>query len=254
MSKTVKILGGGVLAIILVIVVVMLIALQNLDSIIKNVIETVGSDVTQTEVTVSEVKFTLKDGRGEIRGLKIANPPGYQSSHAFSMKEVAVELDPTSLTGDVFVIKEILIDGADLIAEQKGSTTNLNELLDNMNSGEATSESTSNDESSASDVRLVLEKFAFTGTAATLTSPQLGEKALSIPDIRLRDIGDKETGLTPEQLATSMVKALLKQVEAAVTVEIKKMAKVAAQDALEKNLSADDKAKLDDVKSLFKKD
>jgi hypothetical protein len=253
MSKTAKILGGSVLAIVAVVAIVMVVALQNLDGIIKNVIETVGSQVTQTKVTVSEVKFSLKDGRGEIRGLKIANPPGYTSAHAFSMKEVAVELDLASLTGDVFVIKEILIDGADLIAEQKGTTTNLKDLLDNINSGASASEPAPADEASGGDVRLMLEKFAFTGTAATVTSPQLGERSLRIPDIRMQDIGDKETGLTPQQLANRMVKTLLKQVEAAVAKDLKKMAKKAGQDALEKNLSEDDKAKLDGIKSLFKK-
>ena len=251
MSKTAKILGGSVLAIVAVVVIVMVVALQNLDGIIKNVIETVGSQVTQTKVTVSEVKFSLKDGRGEIRGLKIGNPPGYTSAYAFSMEEVAVELDPASLTGDVFVIKEILIVGADLIAEQKGTTTNLKDLLDNMNSGAQASEPA--DEAAGGDVRLMLEKFAFTGAAATVTSPQLGERSLKIPDVRMQDIGDKETGLTPQQLANRMVKTLLKQVEVAVAKDLKKMAKKAGQDALEKNLSEDDKAKLDSIKSLFKK-
>jgi hypothetical protein len=46
---------------------------------------------------------------------------------------------------------------------------------------------------------------------------------------------------------------LLKQVELAVAKDLKKMAKKAGQDALEKNLSEDDKAKLDSIKSLFKK-
>ena len=38
MSKTGNILGGSVLAIVAVVVIVMVVALQNLDSIIKNVI------------------------------------------------------------------------------------------------------------------------------------------------------------------------------------------------------------------------
>jgi hypothetical protein len=260
MSKTGKILGGSVLTIVAVVVIVTVVALQNLDGIIKNVIETVGSQVTQTKVTVAEVKFSLTDGRGEIRGLKIGNPPGYKSAHALSMKEVAVELDPASLTGSVFVIKEVLIDGADLIVEQKGTTTNLKDLLKTMNSGAAASEpapaaAASEPAAAASggDVRLMLEEFAFTGTTATVTSSTLGKISLKMPAIRMQNIGDKETGLTPQQLANRMVKTLFKQVEASVGKSLRKMAKQAGQDALEGNLSEDAKGKLDGLKSLFKK-
>jgi hypothetical protein len=261
MSKTGKILGGSVLTIVAVVVIVTLVALQNLDGIIKNVIETVGSQVTQTKVTVAEVKFSLTDGRGEIRGLKIGNPPGYKSAHALSMKEVAVELDPASLTGSVFVIKEVLIDGADLIVEQKGTTTNLKDLLKTMNSGAAASEpapaAAASEPAAAAasggDVRLMLEEFAFTGTTATVTSSTLGKISLKMPAIRMQNIGDKETGLTPQQLANRMVKTLFKQVEASVGKSLKKMAKKAGQDALEGNLSEDAKGKLDGLKSLFKK-
>jgi pyruvate/2-oxoglutarate dehydrogenase complex dihydrolipoamide acyltransferase (E2) component len=106
---------------------------------------------------------------------------------------------------------------------------------------------------SGGDVRLMLEEFAFTGTTATVTSSTLGKISLKMPAIRMQNIGDKETGLTPQQLANRMVKTLFKQVEASVGKSLKKMAKKAGQDALEGNLSEDAKGKLDGLKSLFKK-
>jgi hypothetical protein len=253
MGKTGKIVGAGLVVIIAVVAVVMVLVLKNLDGIIKEVIERVGSQLTHTQVTVAKVEFSLQEGRGEIHGLKIANPPGYNSPYLFSMNEVAVELDPSTLTGGVIVIREVLVDGADLQAEQKGTTTNLKDLMDNMNKGAADSAAAPAESTADSGVRLMLEKFAFTGTAATLSTQLWGDKSVSIPDIKLQDIGDKETGLTPQQLGNRMIAALVKQMEAAVAKDLEKMAKKAGQDALESKLGADDKAKLDGLKSMFKK-
>ena len=252
MGKKGKIVGAGLAIIIAVAAVISILVLKNLDGIIKEVIERVGSQLTQTEVTVSQVNFSLQDGRGEIHGLKISNPPGYKSPHLFSINEVAVELDPSTLTGGVIVIREVLVDGADLLAEQNGTTTNLQDLMDNINGSAANSASAPAEESADGAVRLMLEKFAFTGTAATLSTQLWGEKSLRIPDIKLQDIGDKENGLTPQQLGNRMIASLVKQVEAAVAKELEKLAKQAAQDTLESKLGTEEKAKLDGLKSMFK--
>ena len=255
MGKTAKILGAGLVLIIAAVVIVFTVVLQNLDDIIKAVIEKVGSDVAKTEVTVSSVEFTLQEGRGVIRGLKIANPPGYQSSHAFAMNEVAVQIEPGSLSGPVIVINEVTIDGATLVAEQKGLGTNLKELLDGMNAGAEPAQPAPADTAPAGEeVHLMMEAFNFTGTEASLVTSQWGERSLSVPDIKMTNIGDKETGLTPVQLANRMVKNVLKQVEKAVAKELEKLAKDAAQEALESKLSEKEKKQLEGVKSLFKKD
>ena len=80
-----KVFIGLIVAIIAVVAVVFVLVLQNLDTIIKQVIEDVGTQVTGTPVRVSEVKFTLQEGRGEIYGLTVANLPGYQAKNLFEM-------------------------------------------------------------------------------------------------------------------------------------------------------------------------
>ena len=255
MGKAVKIIIGLVVAAVAVVAVVGVLVLQNLDSIIKKVIEGVGSEVTGTEVRVSEVKFTLQEGRGEIYGLTIGNPPGYQSRHMFTMDEIAVQLEPASITGPVIVINEVLIDGAQLTAEQKGTTTNVQELLDSMQTGGEAPPAESSGE--GADVRLMLEQFAFINSKGEIKSPQLGDKSLTIPDIRVSDIGDRETGLTPSQLASAMLSNVIKQVEKAVGNYLEKQVKDAAKAELDKqlneNLSEKDREKLDGLKNLIKK-
>ena len=206
-------------------------------------------------MTLDSATLSLQDGRGELHGLTIANPPGYDSAYAFRMEQVALQVDPLSLSGDVIVIKEILIDGAVLLAEQKATSTNLKELLDTM--GGSSAEPATPAES-AGDVRLMVEQFSFINNRATLLTSQWGDKSLDIPDIRMSNIGDTETGLTPQQLANRMTTTLIKQAEQAVADYLEQLAKDAAQAELErqmdKNLSEDDKQKVNALKSMFNKE
>jgi hypothetical protein len=64
----------AVTVVLIIVVVVLFVALASVDSIVKAAIERVGSDVTQTEVTVDEVDISLTSGEGTIRGLLIGHP------------------------------------------------------------------------------------------------------------------------------------------------------------------------------------
>jgi hypothetical protein len=255
MGKAGKIILGAVVAIIAVVVIGVVLVVQNLDSIIKNVIEGAGTQVTGTAVRVSGVKFSLQEGRGEIYGLTIANPPGYSGGHLFEMDEIAVQLEPRSLAGPVIVINEVLIDGATLTAEQKGTRTNIQDLLDNLESGSP--EAAPAEEGEAADVRLMMEKFAFINSTGTVKTQQFGERELKIPDVQMSDVGDRDTGLTPQQLANQMLSRVVKQVEKAVGDYLEDLVKDAAKKEIDKQLDekigAENREKLEGLKSLIKK-
>ncbi len=258
MSKAVKIGAGVLIAVIAAIAIVASLLLKNLDGIIKQVIESAGSQAVGTAVTLQQVQLSLQDGRGELHGLRIANPAGYSTPNAFSMDQVALEIDPTSLTGPVIVIREVLVDGALLQAEQKMASTNLTELLNGMQgSGQPAEQPAPTAGESTADVRLMIEKLSVINNSASLLTSQWGEKSLDIPDIRINNIGDKETGLTPQQLANRITGILVKRVEKAASKHLEKIAKEAAQKELEKqldkNLDEDDKKKLNALKDMFSK-
>ncbi len=256
MGNAAKIILGLVAAVIAVCVVVFGLVLQNLDAIIKQVIEDVGSEVVGTPVSVANVKFTLKEGRGEIYGLRIGNPPGYSSSGAFEMDMVAVQVAPGSLAGPVIIINEVSVDGARLTAEQKGASTNLTELANGMKP--ASEEPAPPPSGDPVDVRLAMEQFAFVNSEASVKTEQFGDKTLKLPAIRLSNIGDPETGLTPEQLAREMIGGVIKQAERAVGNYLEELVKDAAKKEINKKLDdkigAENREKLEGLKDMFKKD
>ena len=251
--KAGKIIGGVVLAAIAVIAVVIFIGLQNIDQNIKVAVETVGPRVTGTAVTLDAVKLDLGNGRGELQGLQIDNPEGYSSPYAFYLDKVVLQVEPKSLAGEVIVIKEILIDGAKLIAQQKDlQHINLQELADHMNKGKPNTDSS---ETQASNVRLIIEKISLINNDARLISWQWGEKTLNLPTINLTNIGKKENGLPPEKLASAILQPLLKQLERAAKKELENLARKKAgekiEEKLNEKLSEEQKGQVKGLKKLF---
>lgn len=260
--KALKVILGLVVAAVAIVAIVVVIGVQNLDKIVKTAVEKVGPEVLGTEVLLSEVEIDITEGRGELRGLTVANPEGYSSANIFSLGQTVLDIDTSSLGGDVIVINEITIKGANLLAEQKGlKDTNLQALLDNIQSGsKSTAGSAQEDQSSeetGSDVLLAVEKFTFADSNMKLISEQFGEHSLTLPPIKLTNLGSKDKGLTPEELANAVVKPLLAQAKKAAQKRIESLAKEKAEEKLNEKLNEklgeDGAKKLNELKSLFGK-
>ena len=105
--KRVLIIGGLVLVIVLTILIYSV--FMSLDMIVEAAIETYGSEVTQTSVTVEEVRINVTDGQGIVKGLRVGNPRGFTTDHAFRLGEIHLVLDVGTITKDPVIVKEIRI-------------------------------------------------------------------------------------------------------------------------------------------------
>lgn len=250
--KAIKLVLIPVLGLVAIAAVLAYFLLSNLDDIVKRIVEDVGSQVTRTKVSLESVHIDLKTGTGKLSGLTIANPVGYDSAYALQLDTILVGIDLESLSGPVIVITEATVDGARLIAEQKGAKTNLTELLNEVEAASKRSgakPAQPQEEDAPSDVRLMLENFAFVNTSVTIITEKLGEKTLQLPDVQSGNIGDKETGLTPEQLANELLRSVIRQVKKATGDYLEELAK----DKLKEKLKKDVEKKMERLKSLFKR-
>ncbi|MFK8050197.1 MAG: hypothetical protein AB8B81_17345 [Halioglobus sp.] len=256
--KAVKIIGGIALVLLVVVAVGGYFLWSNLDNLVKDMIEDVGSDVTRTGVQLDSVQLDLTTGRSQLNGLTINNPQGYESEYALKLDTIVVQIDPTSLREPVIVISQVSIDGAKLIAEQKGKNTNLGQLLKNMERDSGSKKSPPAGESSSQDIRLMLKKFDFLNARATVVSEITETQSIEIPDIRETNIGDTKKGLTPDQLAQTLLGNIVKKVQKSVTRYLRDLGVEAVEkkltEKLKEKLSADDMSKVEGLKNLFKKD
>ncbi|WP_317931253.1 hypothetical protein [Halioxenophilus sp. WMMB6] len=260
--KAMKILMGVAVALILVIVVVFAIFVANINDLVKYGVEEAGSKVTQTSVTLSGVDIQLKEARGELSGLSIANPKGYSKADIFELDKVVFDIDPSSVTkkGGVIVIDEVTISGIKILAEQTGVTdSNLQTLLNNIKAstgGGATSstESASEPAEESAPVLLAVKKLVFSDNSLALRSPTLGDVDVEIPSFTLANLGSEEKGLTPSELAEAALKPLVDRALSAVKKKAAERAEQEVKDKLLDKLDDEQKDRLKGLESLLKKD
>ena len=70
----------------------------NLESIVKASVAKYGSQLTGTEVALDGFRLSLRKGEAELKGLRIANPEGYQTPQILSLGSVYVRLDMRSFS------------------------------------------------------------------------------------------------------------------------------------------------------------
>jgi uncharacterized protein involved in outer membrane biogenesis len=118
-----------VLTIVLVVIVALIVVagvLINLfaDRAVKIGIETAATKALNVGVAVDDVKLSIMAGKLALGNLVINNPPGYQYDKLLQLQNAKIEVDIRSLLSDTVNIKEIKLDGAQVVLEQRGVTSN----------------------------------------------------------------------------------------------------------------------------------
>lgn len=221
--------------IILSLVVILVIAIGGflffgggpINAIVKEVIETVGTDTLKASVRVNTVDIKPFEGKGSLKGFSIANPKGFSNNSIVSVGDVGLQIDTASVLDDVKVIKEIYIDAIALRAEQKNITdTNIQALINNLESTSSNSgSSNSSSDSESSNVRLMIESFRIGDSSIALETEKFGGRTVKLPGYTQKNIGDKENGLTPEQISKTIMDTLLSRAKKAVKGELENLLK-----------------------------
>lgn len=110
----------------------------NLESIVKASVAKYGSQLTGTEVALDGFRLSPLKGEAELKGLRIANPAGYQTPHILSLGSAYVRLDMRSLLKPVIVVEEIRIANPEIAYELKSvAHNNVSDLLAAVNKNTA---------------------------------------------------------------------------------------------------------------------
>jgi len=179
----------------------------NLDKIIKDSLEGVGSELLGVEVTVQGVELELKSGFGQITGLSIANPSGYQAKHAFQMDSIRLGIGLGSLGSQPIVINELTVQSPVIELEAKeDGTSNLKTLLDNIEKNSASADKKAAEtqpEAKGTEkgepVRFSFKTLNVTGVTVNALVPGREPETVVIPDIVMKDVGGEE-GITPAEV------------------------------------------------------
>jgi hypothetical protein len=214
MKKILIILG------ILAVIVIggLIILFSSLDRIVTAGIERFGSMTTQTEVKVSSVTLKLKSGEGSVKGIQIGNPSGFTSSNAFTLGDISIKIDPSTVTKDVVVIDRIYISKPHVTYEINDSgQSNINVIKENIKQlqGKSAPEAAREEEKGKAAVKLLIRQFEIEGGQIDVHVPVQPEPmTVKMPPIKLANLGSG--GEPPGEIAARILSALVKNVGPAV--------------------------------------
>lgn len=200
-----------ILVIVVLIIAALVLLFSNINSLVAKAIEKNGSKVTQTSVSVSGVDISLREGRGTIKGLRIANPPGFDTRDAFSLDDITLDIDVQSLREEPIVIEEIRIESPVISAEiTKTGASNIEKIRDNVKAYTAGS---SGGETGGRTRRIRIKEFVFEEGRVEVDVSALGleNRTVDLPEIRLSDIGGAE-GAPPDEIAKIILAEVAKKV------------------------------------------
>lgn len=197
---------------------------NNINDIVRDVVETAGTDVLQTQVALKHVDIKLIDGSAELGSFSIKNYADFNEPELLLFDTIKVDIDLDSINKDVKVLDEVTISGISIVAEQKGTTTNLQTLLKKLPRSESSSADKS-ETSSGTDVKLAIKTLNFVDNSVSLVLEDYGTHKLKLPKIVRTNLGSAEEGLTPEQLAKEVVEPLIEQAKDQIEKEVANLAK-----------------------------
>ena len=126
---------GWLIGILLLVVIGLGVYLvMNSGSLIKTAVETYGPRYLGVDVRLGSAEISLTEGTGELRGLVIGNPEGFDGPHSFSLGLIRLGLDPLGQSETLIRLRNIEVDSADLAMVARGTRTNLQALMANLSS------------------------------------------------------------------------------------------------------------------------
>lgn len=191
--------------------------LGSLDGIVKNQIEVVGSELTGTKVSVGGVNIKLAEGAGQITGLTVANPKGYNADDAFSMKLLQLGIDLPSVGKSPLILNELVIDSPLVTMEinEKGGS-NLKQISDSVSANTSAADkeaSKAQQETGGEALRILIRKLVIKDVSYAVHGPavKLGDVKGTLPTITMSNVGGSN-GATPGEIGKIVVRDLSQRV------------------------------------------
>lgn len=178
-----------VLVIVFLIIAALILVHLFAGSAVKKHVEAAGTKALDVGVKIGDVDVSLLQGKVALQNLTIENPAGYQHRELLRLKSARVNVDIRTLLSDEVNIRDIELDGVDLVIESKGiSGNNLNEVMGNIKAKrkqvEAGGKKLHIDNLLVSDIKVRVKPLALPGTVDTIT--------FKLDPIRMNNLGSEQ--------------------------------------------------------------
>lgn len=195
--------------------------MSNIGALIKTAVEKYGTEAFQAKVALSSADVSVSSGQGQLKGLTIGNPKGFNTPAAMKLGQIKVTLDPARTTKDVIAIKEILIMKPEVTYEMASGGSNFDVLQKNaqayaqkMGAGGGAKK----EEKAGEGPKLIIDNLYIRDGKVGVSHALLKGKEMSapLPNIHLKDIGKEKKGASPAEVADKIMASVTKGAQSAV--------------------------------------
>jgi hypothetical protein len=163
--------------------------LMNMNILAKNYIEREASRTLGVTVTLGSLDITLQEKTAKVTDLVIGNPEGFKKPYAVKVKDINVVL--TSASNQLVELKDIDVGQAEVNLEVRENTTNLAAIRSRVKKPESTT---------AEALKVIIDKTTLSQaqikpSAVLFTNNEENLAPVTLPDIVLTGIGQKENGV-----------------------------------------------------------
>ena len=174
------------------------------NSLIKAGVKTGASAALKVAVDVNDVDFRPLRGSIGLSGLTIANPEGYALPTMLAIGNVGAAVEFRSLLSDTIVLDYVKLDNIHLNIEQKGLTTNLQDILNNLPKSEAEAQA----EKPGKNIKIkTLELTNVSVTLKVLVPGKKGEVTMKLDPIKIENLGT-DSPMSMASLTSKIIVAL----------------------------------------------
>jgi len=201
-----------VLAIVLVVGVIIY---YKMGYVAKHFVEKIGSEVLGTQVSIGGMRVDAIKRLVSVSDLHIANPEEYRDLEPYALVIKKINVDLEDIKEGLLVFDNIKIEGTDIffIADESGS--NFMEFKNNIDKYREISVAKINEDDRTAP-NVIVNYLKITDVIGHNIVPVANIKmdGVKIPDIEIRNIGEKEQGIRPgravaliwNELANSAIK------------------------------------------------
>ena len=173
-----------------------------MDSLAERMIERGASERLGVETEIRSLLLRPVSGILSLRGLRIANPPGYDGDFLL-VERARGDLDVSTLRREVIEVREVTLTGVALTLEEARGGSNYDAIVANLGRGAKPAADAPGPSVRVHD--LYVRDITATVRLAPAPAPPL---TFEIPEIHLRDLGGAG-GASAGEITAEVVRAIL---------------------------------------------
>lgn len=181
----------------------------NMDAIAKGFVEQNASRALGVAVIIDDMDINLEERKVVVTGVSIANLDGYTKPQMIKIDNIVVAGE--SFDKDLIVLSRIEVNATNVNLEVRPEGTNLGDIkkIADANSQGTASSSPKAEQKPKVIIRNVSLKNAQLNPSITLVGKDLA--FISVPDIYVTGIGEKENGVAPQEAVAQVMAVVLQE-------------------------------------------